>query len=61
MGGKGSILTGKMLDKFEVCGELTVCSKTVIMNILVCSDRDLKPVPVVEMETENPFPLQNKL
>ena len=23
--------------------------------------RDLKPVPVVGMETENPFPLQNKL
>lgn len=24
-------------------------------------NRDLKPVPVVGMETENPFPLQNKL
>ena len=24
-------------------------------------NRDLKPVPAVGMETENPFPLQNKL
>ena len=51
----------KSSGNFEVFYEVTVCSKTVIMNILVWSDRDFKPAPVVGMETENPFPLQNKL